>query len=133
MKAVHPYLAALALALLSLGAAGCLSRNAPSASVSPLVLAAPEDVEEQIDAEVNLPPVKPFGDSESPSGRARRQCLLEPDGGMPPNLKGVLPGDASKQVSTYVDYFTGAGRERFGLWLSRSTRYAPMMRRMTAW
>ncbi len=132
VRAVHPFLAAPVLVLVSLGTAGCLSHNGPSASVAPQVLAAPEDVEQEIDAEVNLPPVKPFGDSESPSGRVRRHSLLDPDGGIPPNLERVLPGDVSRQVSSYVDYFTGSGRERFGLWLSRSTRYAPMMRRIFA-
>lgn len=132
-KAVHPYLAALILVLVSLGTGGCaLFHDSPSAGIAPQVLAAPEDVEQQIDAEANLPPVKPFGDSESPSGRTRRQCLLDPDGGMPEDLKGVLPGDVTEQVGNYVNYFTGPGRDHFGLWLSRSTRYLPMMRRVFA-
>jgi membrane-bound lytic murein transglycosylase D len=132
-RAVHPFRAALFLVLVSLGTAGCaVFHNGPSASVAPQVLAAPEDVEQEIDAEVNLPPVKPFGDSESPSGRVRRKSLLDPDGAVPSDLKSVLPGDVTQQVSYYVDYFTGAGRDRFALWLSRSTRYAPMMRRIFA-
>ena len=133
VKAGRPLLAALVLVLVSLGTGGCaLFHNDPSVSITPQVLAAPEDVEQQIDAEADLPPVKPFGDSESPSGHRRRQTLLDPDGGMPENLEGVLPGEVTEQVRSYVDYFTGPGRDRFGLWLSRSTRYMPMMRRIFA-
>ena len=133
VRAVHPFRAVLFFALASLGTAGCaVFHNGPSASVAPQVLAAPEDIDQEIDAEANLPPVKPFGDSESPSGRARSQYLLDADGGMPTDLKSVLPGDVTRQVGTYLDYFTGPGRDRFALWLSRSTRYAPMMRRIFA-
>ncbi len=133
LKTARPFLAGLVLVLVALGATGCaVFHNGPTASVAPQVVAAPEAIEQEIDAEVNLPPVKPFGDSESPSGRVRRQTLLQPDSSLPSDLKGVLPGEVSRQVNSYVDYFTGAGRDRFALWLSRSSRYVPMMRRIFA-
>jgi membrane-bound lytic murein transglycosylase D len=136
VKITSPVLAALLLALLASANAGCALFSDKTPSVTPQVLAAPEDaqLEAQIDAEANLPPVKPFGDSESPSAqsqlRKRHHLLLDPTEAMPPDLEAALPGDVSDQVRYYLDYFSGRGRDHFSVWLSRSTRYLPMMRRI---
>jgi membrane-bound lytic murein transglycosylase D len=132
------FLVSLALALVPLGATGCalFSQDTPAAKVKPQVLAAPEEVEEAEDStSAGLAPVKPFGDSDSPSAQTffekpRQTHVLDPSAGVPADIERLLPRDVSAQVEDYLHYFTGPARDHFATWLSRSTRYVPLMRRI---
>ncbi len=122
----------LACSLLALGGAGCASLTGGSTdTASPQAGIAAGEFEVGT-APMDRPPVKPFGDSESE--RARR--YLERSGDRerraatvkPADIEKLLPREVKEQVGYHLDYFTRRGRKHYERWLSRSTRYLPMMK-----
>lgn len=52
--------------------------------------------------------------------------LWPPDPGPSGEHTWDIPLGQDPRIDMWISYFTGAGRERFEIWLSRLTRYAPM-------
>jgi membrane-bound lytic murein transglycosylase D len=124
----------LACGLLALGTAGCLSSSGGRADTPGPGLEIAADPFQVGEIPADRPPVKPFGDSEGEQARqylgkdgARERQAVRAE---PVDIAQLLPGEAKEQVDHYLDYFTNRGRKNYQRWLSRSTRYLPMMRRI---
>jgi membrane-bound lytic murein transglycosylase D len=126
----------LACGLLALGGVGCASLTGGSTdAVSPQTEIAADDLDEEM-APTDLAPVKPFGDSESEQvrrylGRGGDRDRLAATT-RPADIEKLLPREVKEQVGYHLDYFTRRGRKHYERWLSRSTRYLPMMKRTFA-
>ena len=102
----------------------------PSSS-SPELSPSPQVEDEALDVVANdLPPIiKP-----SPEEIKEKVILelkeLERGGNIKPQASFDIPIVINDQVEYFIDYFQTRLRNRFSLWMARSTRYIPMMKKI---
>ncbi len=95
-----------------------------------------DDYKKYLDSLPELPPNVSFAALEEWMGKSMPELKTKPDENLKLTKKAhvisEIPMEDNSYVDQWIDYFTGRGRDHMQLWLERSGRYFPMMKKIFA-